>query len=342
MSFAECHLLSNEVWPYPVVTVPDSEQVCRMASAGTETDSTSGPTRQTALIVAALIALYFIWGSTYFAMRLALDALPPFLMCGVRFVIAGAGLLAFLRFRGTPLPTLKQWGASAIVGTLLLVFGNGLVAVAERSVDSGVAATVVATMPLWMAAIGATFGERITRREWLGLAIGFAGVAVLNRAGTLALGSVDSFAILLAPIAWALGSVWSRRLSLPPKLMGTAAQMVCGGVVLLLLAAVTGERISETPSVSALGALAYLVVFGSLVAFSAYGFLLRNTRSTIASSYAYVNPIVALAIGSLVGSEPFTAYKLVACALTAVGVAIAVRPQQSAAPIASVLQRPAR
>jgi len=293
------------------------------------------PARTTALVVAALLALYLIWGSTYFAMRIALDALPPFLMCGLRFVVAGAALLLFLRGRGMPLPTLKQWCASTIVGTLLLVCGNGLVAVAERSVDSGVAATVVATMPLWMAAIGTAFGDRITRMEWLGLAIGFAGVAVLNRAGTLTLSSLDTLAILIAPIAWALGSVWSRRLPLPPKLMGTAAQMLCGGVILLLLAAVSGERMSETPSARALAALAYLVVFGSLVAFSAFGFLLRNTRSTIASSYAYVNPVVALAIGSLLGGESFTAYKLIACALTVVGVAIALRPQPKAAAAAA-------
>jgi drug/metabolite transporter (DMT)-like permease len=301
----------------------------RMALAAAQTD----PPRKTVLVAAALLSVYIIWGSTYFAMRLALDALPPFLMCGVRFVVAGASLLVFLRWRGMPLPTSRQWGASAVVGTLLLVLGNGLVAIAERSVDSGVAATVVATMPLWMAAIGAVLGERITRIEWLGLAIGFAGVAVLNRAGTLELGSVDTLAILVAPIAWAVGSVWSRRLVLPPKLMGTAAQMLCGGVVLLLLAAVSGERVSEAPSASALAALAYLVVFGSLVAFSAFGFLLRNTRSTVASSYAYVNPIVALAIGSILGGESFTAYKLVACTLTVIGVAIAARPQPKAAPV---------
>lgn len=305
-----------------------------MAPAGTETHAPSGlSSHKTALLAAALLSVYFIWGSTYFAMRLALAALPPFLMCGIRFVVAGASLLAFLRWRGAPLPTPKQWGASAIVGTLLLVCGNGLVAVAERTVDSGVAATVVATMPLWMAAIGAAFGERITRRDWLGLAIGFAGVAVLNRAGTLALGSIDALAIVIAPIAWAVGSVWSRRLSLPPKLMGTAAQMLCGGVILLLLAAVSGERLSEAPSAGALAALAYLVVFGSLIAFSAYGYLLRNTRSTLASSYAYVNPVVALAIGSLLGNEPFTTHKLVACALTVIGVAIAVRPQQKSQPV---------
>ena len=305
-----------------------------MTSLGSETDSAgTTPPHKTALVVAALLAVYFIWGSTYFAMRIALDALPPFLMCGLRFVVAGAILLVFLRLRGMPLPTRKQWGASAIVGALLLVCGNGLVAIAERSVDSGVAATVVATMPLWMAAIGAMFGERVRRTEWLGLAIGFVGVAVLNRAGTLELGSVDTLAILVAPIAWALGSVWSRRLALPPKLMATAAQMLCGGVILLLLAALSGERVSETPSATALAALAYLVVFGSLVAFSAFGFLIRNTRSTLASSYAYVNPVVALAIGSLLGGESFTSYKLIACVLTVIGVAIAVRPQRKAASV---------
>src|SRR5262249_2260205 len=156
-------------------------------------------------------------------------------------------------------------------------------------------------------------------------AIGFTGVAVLNRAGNLELGGIDTIAILIAPIAWAVGSVWSRRLALPPKLMATAAQMLCGGAVMLALSAALGERVSEVPSGSALAALAYLIVFGSLIAFSAYGFLLRNTRPTVASSYAYVNPVVALAIGSGLGAEPFTAHKLVACGLTVLGVAIALR-----------------
>jgi drug/metabolite transporter (DMT)-like permease len=311
--------------------------------ARADTDPATTFPRQTAVIAAALLAVYAIWGSTYFAMRVAMEALPPFLMCGVRFVGAGVVLMAVLRARGTPLPTRKQWGASAIVGSLLLVFGNGLVAVAERSVDTGVAATVVATMPLWMAAIGAALGERVARMEWVGLAIGFAGVAVLNRAGNLALHGVDAIAILIAPIAWALGSVWSRRLPLPPKLMGTAAQMLCGGLIMLLVSAVLGERVSAAPSGKALAALLYLMLFGSLIAFSAYGFLLRNVRPTLASSYAYVNPVVALALGSVLGAEPFTTYKLVACCLTVLGVAIAIRARQAPVPqraYAAALNKP--
>ena len=267
----------------------------------------------------ALFAVYVIWGSTYLVMRIALDALPPFLMSGLRFTIAGGLLMLFLRSRGERLPSAKQWAASALVGSLLLVLGNGLVAVAERSVDTGVAATIVATMPLWMAAIGAAWGERITRIELLGLALGFAGVAVLNHAGALSFGSFDAIAILLAPIAWALGSVWSRRLPLPPKLMATAAEMLCGGGILLLLAAISGERPTGALDLRALGALAYLIVMGSLVAFSAFTYLLRNTRPTVASSYAYVNPVIALVLATYLTHEPLTGQKVLACALTALG-----------------------
>jgi drug/metabolite transporter (DMT)-like permease len=318
--------------PRWLALVPDWAQIARMAYAETDRSGAqpADSTGNSVLIAAALLAVYIIWGSTYFAMRVALDALPPFLMCGARFVVAGAGLMVFLRWRGTPLPTLRQWGASAWVGCLLLVLGNGLVAVAERTVDTGVAATVVATMPLWMAAIGATLGDRVSRMEWVGLVIGFAGVAILHRAGNLAFSGVDALAIVIAPVAWAAGSVWSRRLPLPPKLMGTAAQMLCGGLVMLLLSALVGERVSGAPSAAALGALAYLTVFGSLLAFSAYGYLLRTTRPTLASSYAYVNPMIALGIGSWLGAEPLTPDKLVACALTVLGVAVAIRARSGA------------
>jgi drug/metabolite transporter (DMT)-like permease len=225
--------------------------------------------RQHALVIVSMLALYVIWGSTYFAMSVAIHFLPPFLMCGTRFAVAGALLFGFLRLRGVPAPSAKGWGISLLIGTLLLVCGNGFVAIAERSVESGVAATVVATVPLWAALIGAISGERPSRLEVFGLLLGFAGVAVLNRGGDLMSHGVDTIAIIIAPIAWALGSMWSRRLPVPSGLMGTAAQMLIAGVLFFLLALVTGERALQAPTFSAIGALAYLVVFGSLLAISA-------------------------------------------------------------------------
>ncbi len=286
--------------------------------------------RDRLLMAGALLALYVVWGSTYFAMHLALAFLPPFLMAGPRFLAAGTILFVVLRLRGAALPTAKQWASAGIVGLLLLVFGNGFVALGERSIDSGVAAMVVATMPLWAAGIGTAFGEKPSVREVVGLIAGFIGVAVLQRGGSLSFHHIDSIVLLLAPITWAFGSHLSRRISMPPGLMGTAAQMIIGGVVMIGIALARGERPVGPPTLASVGALLYLILFGSLIAFSAYGYLLRTTRPSIATSYAYVNPMVALAIGALLGGERFTSTKLVACLLTIAGVLIVSAPRRRA------------
>lgn len=283
---------------------------------------TPATTRERLLVAAALFALYVIWGSTYFAMHIALSFLPPFLMAGPRFVLAGILLLTILRVRGAPMPTGRQWAAAGVVGVLLLVLGNGLVALGQRTVDSGVAATVVATMPLWAAAIGSFWGERPTLREVIGLVTGFAGIVVLNQGGSISFRSFDSLALLVAPVAWAFGSLLSRRVPVPPGATGTAAQMIGGGSVMIGLALVRGERPVGPPTSASIGALVYLVLFGSLIAFSAYGYLLRTTRPSIATSYAYVNPMVALVLGAFLGGEHFTGTKLAACLLTIAGVLI--------------------
>ncbi|MBX3204437.1 MAG: drug/metabolite exporter YedA [Labilithrix sp.] len=289
----------------------------------------STPTRERALVAAALLSVYVIWGSTYYAMHVALGFLPPFLMAGARFVAAGTILLATLRLRGAALPTARQWAAAGVVGFLLLVLGNGFVAIAQRTVDSGVAATVVATMPLWAAGIGSAWGDRPTLREVVGLIAGFAGVAVLHRGGSLAFDHLDSLLLLFAPVAWAFGSQLSRRLPVPPGLMASAAQMIVAGAVMLALAAARGERPVGPPTFAGVAALVYLVLFGSLVGFTAYGYLLRTTRPSIATSYAYVNPIVALALGALLAGERFTPTKVVACLLTIAGVLIVSAPRRS-------------
>jgi len=288
------------------------------AVAGSSESSSGGR----ALIFGALFSLYVIWGSTYYAMRVALVTLPPYLMAGTRFVLAGCALFVVLRLRGAGSPSLREWLAAGAVGTLLLVMGNGFVVLAERTVDSGTAATIVAMVPLWMAALGWFWGERPKARELVGLCFGFAGIVVLNGGDSRSLHGVDGLLIVLAPICWAVGSLWSRRLPMPKGAMNSACQMSIAGVLMFAVALARGERLMQPISATSVAALAYLIVFGSLVGFSAYGFLLQRTRPLIATSYAYVNPLVALAIGAALGGEQLSPRKLGACALTVMGVLV--------------------
>jgi len=231
---------------------------------------------------------------------------------------------------------LREWLAAAAVGTLLLVVGNGLVVLAERTVDSGTAATIVASTPLWMAGLGAFWGERPRARELVGVVFGFAGILVLNGGtGGFSLRGVDGIAVCLAPVAWSLGSLWSRRLPMPSGSMNSACQMLIAGLLMFLVAAVRGERLQGPASSESLAAIGYLIVFGSLIGFSAYGFLLRETRPLVATSYAYVNPIVALAIGAALGGEQLSPRKVSACALTCLGVLVVTLSRQSRATVAA-------
>ncbi|WP_437686219.1 drug/metabolite exporter YedA [Sorangium sp. So ce176] len=282
------------------------------------------------LVLLSLAALYLVWGSTYLAVSVALETLPPFLLAGVRFTTAGALLYGVLRLRGAPRPTLRQWGAAARVGVLLLAAGNGLVVVAQQWVSSGVAAVVVSTMPLWLALFttvraargGALGAPEVSRGEWVGLLVGFAGAALLHLGGALHAEHAGALLIVLAPVAWALGSLYSRTTPLPEGPMAVAAEMLAGGAVMLGISAVAGERLAAAPSSRSLLALAYLVVFGSIVGLSAYTYLLRNTRPAIATSYAYVNPIIAIALGVLLGGERASAATWVAAAVIGAGVLI--------------------
>jgi len=275
-----------------------------------------------ATLVVALLALYLIWGSTYYAMRVALETMPPFLMAGPRFLVGGLAIYAFVRARGASAPTMQQWIASAKVSALLLVIGNGAIAVAQKHhVASSTAAVLVASMPIWAAVFARLYGVRSSGREWIGLVLGFAGVVLLRMSGAISL-NFAALIVLAAPLAWALGSVWMKRLPLPEGTMATATQMITGGLAMLLLAGVTGERLHALPSLRSFVAMLYLMVFGSIVAFTAYNWLLRNVRPALATSYAYVNPIVALAIGALIGHEPVGALTIAAAAVSLLGVAL--------------------
>lgn len=268
----------------------------------------------------SMFALYIIWGSTYLGIRIALESYPPFLLAALRFAIAGSLLFGYLRLRGVALPTARQWLNAAVTGVLLLGFGNGLVCYAEESVSSGVSAVAVASMPLFAAVFTSMYGEWPTRRETTGLLIGFVGVVVLNFGSALSGSHIGAIALIVASMAWAFGSVWSRRRDMPAGMMNTAAQMLCGSVALLMVGFLTGERLPSHPSARATLAAAYLVVFGSFIAFSAYLYVLKHARPAFATSYAYVNPPVAVLFGVLLLGETVGPYDLVGMAIILVGV----------------------
>jgi drug/metabolite transporter (DMT)-like permease len=272
------------------------------------------------LIPLALFALFVIWGSTYLGIRFALESYPPFLLAGVRFLCAGVAMYGFLRLRGMAAPTFPQWRNAAFTGLLLLGMGNGLVCFAEERVSSGIAAVSVASMPLFAALFSGMYGQWPNRRESIGLAIGFAGVIVLNLGSSLSGSPVGALALLVAAACWAFGSVWSRGRDMPPGPMNTAAQMLCASVALLLTGVAGGEHLPAHPTLQATLALAYLAVFGSIIAFSAYLYVLKHARPALATSYAYVNPPVAVLFGVLLAGEHVGPYDLAGMAIILVGV----------------------
>ena len=273
------------------------------------------------LIPLGLLALYVIWGSTYLAIRYALVSYPPFLLAGVRFLGAGCALYGFLRWRGMAAPTRLQWRNAAFSGVLLLGFGNGLVCFAEQRVSSGVAAVAVASMPLFAAVFAGLYGLWPNRREGVGLLIGFAGVIVLNFGSSLSGSRIGALALLTAAMCWAFGSAWSRRQDMPPGPMNTAAQMLCASVALLAVGYASGEHLPAHPTARATLAVVYLAVFGSIIAFSAYLYVLKHARPALATSYAYVNPPVAVLFGVLLAGEHVGAYELAGMAIILCGVA---------------------
>ena len=284
------------------------------------------------LIPLALLALYVIWGSTYLGIRFALESYPPFLLAGVRFLCAGVALYGFLRWRGIAPPTPLQWRNAAFTGLLLLGFGNGLVCFAEERVSSGIAAVAVASMPLFAALFSGMYGEWPNRRESVGLAIGFAGVIVLNLGSSLSGSRLGAAALLVAAMCWAFGSAWSRRRVMPPGPMNTAAQMLCASVALLVVGFAGGEHFPAHPTVRATVAIAYLAVFGSIIAFSAYLYVLKHARPALATSYAYVNPPVAVLFGVLLAGEHVGPYDLVGMAIILFGVAVITLAKQKRKP----------
>lgn len=268
--------------------------------------------------------VYLIWGSTYFGIKVAISTLPPLGMLALRFLVAGALLYLVLRRRGAAAPTPWQWGWSAVVGLLLLGGGTGLVTLAERQASSSVAAMLIAVSPLFSGLFGRLWGERTTLREWLGIGVGLLGIVLLN-VGELRATPLAAALLILAPLCWTFGSQWSRRMPLPSGLMGAAAEMLTGGAALAVLSVVFREH-WRTPSPESLWALLYLILAGSLLAYSAYMYLVAHTSPALATSYAYVNPLVAVLLGVGLGSERLGHLGWLALAVILAGVVLVIWP----------------
>lgn len=270
----------------------------------------------------ALAALYVLWGSTYLAIRFALHGYPPFLLGACRMAIAGLLMFVVLRLRGTPAPTRRQWRTLAVLSVFMVLLSNGLVNLAETQVGSGLAAIAVASMPLFAGVFAMLRGRHPTRIEWVGLVVGFLGVVWLNAGSALRGSPLGLVCLTIAPIAWAWGSIWSRDQDLPEPFMAASGQMLVGSGWMLLAALLHGERFAAVPSTSSTLAMLYLVVAGSIFGFTAYIWLLHHVRPALATSYAYVNPPLAVVFGALLGGEHFTMQDVGAMAVILAGVVV--------------------
>jgi drug/metabolite transporter (DMT)-like permease len=297
------------------------------------------------LLVLAFAALYIIWGSTYLGMKIGVETMPPWPMIAARHGLAGLLLFTILRLRGVPAPRREHWKGGLIGGVMLLVVGNGLIALVAHRVPSGVASLVVATTPIWIVAAASTRpgGRAPIPREWVGLALGLVGLALLGgpslggawhgEAGSLDIGALGL--VLLGCMSWSIGSVIGREVARPDNaFMGTAVQMLSAGAVLVIGCTLTGQwaRV-DLGAISHRSWMAfwYLIFFGSLLGFSAYVWLLRVAKTSHVATYAYVNPIVALLLGASIGHEVITPMMLIAGAVTLLGVVLVVMPTRGAA-----------
>lgn len=295
-----------------------------------ETIDPNGRAASTGTIWIALASVYVVWGSTYLAIRVAVRTMPPLLMASVRFLIAGGLLYVWAIRRGDreDRPTQAHWKSAFVVGTALLLGGNGLVVIAERTVDSGIASLLVATVPLWMVLMSRfVLRETVSWREGIGVAVGFSGVALLVQPGN-GDGVTGPVLLVLASVAWAAGSLYARNAPFPARpLVGTAMQMLAGGVALGIAGVAGGEigRVRfEAMSLESILGFVYLIVFGSLVGFTAYAWLLRVARTSLVSTYAYVNPVVAVLLGWGVLGERITPRVLIAGVVIVGAVALIV------------------
>jgi len=248
-------------------------------------------------IVGSQLALYLIWGSAYYVIRIGVDFWPPLLLSGIRFLLAGTVLLVWALWRGQAWPGARELASAALLGALLMAFSNGCVSWAETRVSTGVTALVLATDPLFVTLTSGFFGVRTRPREWLAMGLGFGGIVILNLGASFSGSASAAILLTLTNVAWALGSVLSKKLPQARGVMASAVMMLAAGFELLLGSALRGEQMTAWPPLSGWLALFYLAIFGSIIAFNAYLYLLKHVSPSMATSYAYINPIVAVLLG---------------------------------------------
>ena len=282
-----------------------------------------------ALIVACLAATWLIWGSTYLAIKWALVSFPPFFQMGTRFVAAGLLLGLFAAWRRARWPTRDEWLSAAILGALMLGGGYGATAMAEVSIGSGLVVAFIAVVPALVALAEWPYGVRPPRAQAAGIALGLVGVLMLARGQGFSASLSGLAAMALASITWSVGSVWARhglpggrKLTLAPGAAGYASQMLAGGLLLLALSAVLGEQPAAQPEARAWASWVYLVLAGSIVGFSAYMVLLQRTSAALASSYTFVNPIIGLVLGVLIGGDAVSGFEWAAAGVICAGVVL--------------------
>jgi drug/metabolite transporter (DMT)-like permease len=278
-------------------------------------------------IIIALATLYIAWSSTYLAIRFSLESFPPFFTAGFRYAIVGVGMFAYLRMKGSPFPSQQQWFGSLVIGTFMLLGGTGGCVYAMQWVGSGTAALMIATTPLWTVLFAGIWQQWPARNEWIGLALGFSGIVLLNTDGDLKTHPAGAAILILSAASWSFGSVLSLRLTLPSGMMASAVQMFTGGLLVLAVGFISGEHIPDHPSLLAMGALAYLTVFGSLLGYTAYTYLLKNVRPALATSYSYVNPALAVFLGVWFANELITITRAIAMLIILCSVVLVIAGQ---------------
>ena len=289
--------------------------------ASSESSATDRATHLPPILWLCLAATWLVWGSTYLAIKYALISFPPFIQMGTRFLVAGVGLALWMRWRGTPWPSGLQWRNALVVGALMLGGGMGGTAHAEVTVGSGLVVAFIAVVPLLITLLNLLWGIRPTWLEAAGIALGLVGVLMLTQGSGFQASPAGLIAIATACVCWSAGSVLSQRsLPLAPGAMGFASEMICGGVVLMALAWATGERMAWPPAPIAAAAWLYLVVFGSLIAFNAYMLLLARAPASLAASYTFVNPVIAMLLGVWIAHETVTRFEWGAVVVILAGV----------------------
>lgn len=283
------------------------------------------------LLLSAFFALYVIWASTYLVIQIGVESWPPLLMTGWRFVLAGALMFFWVRWHKAPLPTMLEVRNAGIVGILLLACGNGGVTLAESiGVSSGISALSIATVPLFALLFGLYWGMRHRLMEWVGILLGILGMLLLNFGGTLQASHSGATLLLFAAAAWAFGSIWSKQVALPDGTMNSAIQMLVAGAVLVLSGFLSGERLHHWPTPAGWLAFFYLVFFSSIIGFSAYLYLLKTVRPALATSYAYVNPPIAILLGIVFAQEQIDRQEALAMLIIICAVVLIVLPKKSA------------